>query len=172
MAVVVNRYVQALYDLTKSEKEKIEMEERLKDITNLFNSNEEFRKMLLDPRVAEDMKIEILKEIISESNQKVFINFLSLLIKENRINLLEEIAIEYKKLNSASRKELTIKIIVAQLTSDQQLQEIADKYKKMYKADSIKYEVEIDEELLGGVKVVVGNTVYDGSVKTQLKQMF
>ena len=41
----------------------------------------------------------------------------------------------------------------------------------MYNASKIKYEIKIDEELLGGVKVVVGNKIYDGSLRTQLKKM-
>ena len=42
----------------------------------------------------------------------------------------------------------------------------------MYAVKTVQYELEIDEKLLGGVKVVVGNTIYDGSVETKLRQMF
>ena len=42
---------------------------------------------------------------------------------------------------------------------------------RFYNASTVKYELLIDESLIGGVKVVVGNKVYDGSVKTRLRNM-
>ena len=145
---------------------------KLKEITKLFNSNEEFRKTLLDPRIEHKVKIEILEEIISESDEKVFINFLKILIKENRINLLNEISEEYEKMLEDFNKELSIKIVVAQPIEQEQINKIVEKYKKLYNVNNVKYELEIDKEILGGAKVVVGNTVYDGSIKTKLQQMF
>ena len=172
MAIVTNRYVEALYDLTQSKEKKEQTAKKLKEITKLFNSNEEFRKTLLDPRIEHKVKIEILEEIISESDEKVFINFLKILIKENRINLLNEISEEYEKMLEDFNKELSIKIVVAQPIEQEQINKIVEKYKKLYNVNNVKYELEIDKEILGGAKVVVGNTVYDGSIKTKLQQMF
>ena len=39
-------------------------------------------------------------------------------------------------------------------------------------AKSINYKIELDESIIGGVKVAVGDTVYDGTIQTQLKQIF
>ena len=33
------------------------------------------------------------------------------------------------------------------------------------------FSLEIDKEILGGIKVVIGNKIYDGSLKTQLRRM-
>ena len=41
----------------------------------------------------------------------------------------------------------------------------------MYNADKVKYTLEVDKEILGGIKVVIGNKIYDGSLKTQLRRM-
>ena len=35
----------------------------------------------------------------------------------------------------------------------------------------LNYSIDVDKELLGGVKVIVGNKIYDGSLKTQLRRM-
>ena len=51
-------------------------------------------------------------------------------------------------------------------------EKIIQKMKKVYKVDTVKYSIEIDKEILGGIKVLVGNTIYDASIKTQLNQMF
>ena len=144
----------------------------LKEVTELFNSNEEFRKTLLDPRIGENLKVEILKEIIPESGHKIFINFLEVLIKEKRICLINDILKEYRKVYEAENKTIFIKIIVSQEINSEQIKEITEKYKNLYGAKNVNYKVKIDKEILGGAKVVVGNTIYDGSVKTKLQNMF
>ncbi len=172
MSVIANRYIQALLELPKSEEENKMLEKGLKDVAELFSSNEEFRRVVNDPRITNDIKIEIVKEILPQYKNAVFMNFISLIIKEKRINFIEEIAEQYEQINKEINKELKIKIISAYKIDDEQIKKIVEKYKTMYKVKTINYELEVDESLLGGVKVIVGNKVYDGSVISQLKQMF
>ena len=42
----------------------------------------------------------------------------------------------------------------------------------MYNANTVNYTVELDGNVIGGVKVVVGNKIYDNTIKTQLEQIF
>ncbi len=65
-----------------------------------------------------------------------------------------------------------MKIIVAKETSEEQINQIIEKFKKKYQANKIQYEIEIDEKLIGGIKVVVGSTIYDATIQTKLKQIF
>jgi len=101
----------------------------------------------------------------------MFISFISLLIDKNRISYLDGISKEYSKLTQIMNNELFIKIISASELDEAEINGISDKYKKVYNASTVKYELSIDESLLGGVKVIVGNKVYDGSVKTRLRNM-
>ena len=173
MSVVANRYIQALFELPKSEEQNKTIEKALKEVAELFDSNNELKKVLLDPRIASNLKVEIIKEIFPQyKDNKIVMNFLTLLIEEERIDLISEIAEEYEKINLDLNKILNIKIITASKIDDGQVKKIVETFKNMYKVNTINYELEIDEELLGGVKVMVGNKVYDGSVSTQLKNMF
>ena len=94
-----------------------------------------------------------------------------MLIKEKRLNYLDDIAKGYKEIILEQNKELKMKIIVAKEVDKNQIQAIVEKYKKMYDAQTVKYEIEKDESIIGGVKVMIGNRIYDGSVSTQLKLM-
>jgi len=76
MSAVANRYVEALYQLAKSDDEKDKFEQGLKEVAIVFNSNDEFRKLLYDPRIDNEIKIEVIKEVFSEYAQGVFVNFL------------------------------------------------------------------------------------------------
>ena len=172
MSVVANRYIQALLELPKSEEESKKLENNLKELAKLYTSNQELQRVLLDPRVENKSKMDIIEEIFPKNSQDIFIKFIDLLIKENRIKLITEIAEQYEEESQKADKILNIKIISACEIDEKQIQTIVEKYKTMYNVKSINYEIIIDESLLGGVKVMVGNKIYDGSIQTQLNKMF
>jgi F-type H+-transporting ATPase subunit delta len=173
VADIANRYVTALLDSAKSKEDNKMFEKGLKEISNLFTSDKNFKNVLLNPRIASQEKLDIIKEIFPEyTKSEVFVNFLKLLIEAKRIDMLVNISDEYSKITSSLNKELNMKIVTAMKIDDEQINEITKKYKELYKADTVKYEVEIDESILGGIKVIIGNKIYDSSIKTQLNQMF
>ena len=170
MSATERRYAQALMDALKTNDEKTKVGLELNDVADLFNNNIQFKKVLLDPRVASNTKVGVVREIFSQTNP-MFISFLGLLIDKNRITYLDGISKEYSKLTQIMNNELFIKIISASSLDEAEINGISDKYKKVYNASTVKYDLSIDESLIGGVKVVVGNKVYDGSLKTQLRNM-
>ena len=102
-------------------------------------------------------KLDVIKEIIPEGfkNEK-FASWIS----------------ELENSKATSNKNLKIKIIVASELSDEQLKGIIKKIKDMYKVETVQYTIEIDESIIGGIKVCVGNTIYDNTIETRLRQMF
>lgn len=171
MAIVEKRYAQALLNCSKSDKDNEMFEQGLNSMASLFNSNMQFKKILLDPRIGNDVKLNIIKEIFPEHQNNVFISFVNLLLDKNRINIIDGISDEYAKLNSVLNNELNMKIVSAKELNEDEINNLTLKYKNMYNADKVKYNVEVDKELLGGIKVVIGNKIYDGSLKTQLRRM-
>lgn len=173
MAIVAKRYVKALLKSSKEDEQSIIFEKGLRDISNLFNSDKEFKKLLLNPCISEEEKINSLKEIFPEFlKYETFLNFLKELFIKNRINIIEDISNEYSKKISDLNKEVTIKIIVARELNEDQIRDIVNKYKEMYNANTIKYTVELNDGIIGGIKVIVGNKIYDDTLETQLKQIF
>jgi len=172
VADIANRYVKALLESAKSEEENTIFEKGLKEISKLFTSDKNFKNVLLNPRIASQEKLDVIKEIFPEYNNKTLVNFIKLLIEEKRIDIIGNISEEYSKINSSLKKELNMKIVVAMQTDQSQIDAIVKKYKELYKADTVNYEVEIDETILGGVKVIIGNKIYDDSAKRKLEQMF
>ncbi len=171
MANVVKNYVDALYSLINNDADRNQIEEDLESFVNLYNGNAELKRVLDDPRIDNKEKFEVVDKIFAKSNINLS-NFIKLLIKEGRIKLIEEMLEEYRKANRALKNEILIRIIVSSEIDDMQIDKIVQKFKKMYKVNTVKYSVEIDPEILGGIKVIVDNTVYDATVKRQLEQIF
>ena len=171
MANVVNNYVEALYYSTNNSLDRTQIEKDLQKFVKISNDNSNLKKILKDHRIEEKTKFEIIDGIVDKENV-LLSNFLKLLIKEKRIDLIEKMLLEYEKMMRDSKKELFIKIIVSSEIDDNQIDKIIQKFKDIYKVSTVKYSIEINEEILGGIKVVVGNTVYDASIKRQLDQIF
>lgn len=171
MANVVKNYVDALYSLINNNKDRNQLEEDLQNFVTIYNSNEDLKKVLSDPCLENKVKNEIVDNIFSKSNANLA-NFVKLLIKEKRINLISEMLSEYENVNRTLKKELFIQIIVSEEIDDMQIDKIVQKFKNMYKVNTVKYSIEIDKKIIGGIKVIVGNTVYDASIKRQLEQIF
>lgn len=171
MANVINNYVEALYYSTNNSLDRTQIEKDLQKFVKISNDNSNLKKILKDPRIEEEVKFEIIDEIVGKENN-LLLNFLKLLVKEKRVNLIERMLLEYEKMMRNSKKELFIKIIVSSEIDDNQIDKIIQKFKDIYKVSTVKYSIEINEEILGGIKVVVGNTVYDASIKRQLDQIF
>lgn len=172
MATITERYVQALFSSSRNNEESIMFQKGLQDISENFVSNEEFKNLLLNPRILNREKINIMKELFPKCfKNSIFSNFLSELLKKGRISLIGNISEEYTKMNNSLNEELDIKIVVAQRIDENQIEEIVNKYKELYDVSKVNYDIELDKSVIGGVKVIVGNTIYDNTINTQLKQI-
>lgn len=169
MAVIERRYAKALLDSSKENAGSFE--KLLCDFKNAFCTEIQFKKVLLDPRLDKAEKMNVINEMFSEKKDTIFSNFIKVLLDNNRIELIPGIYDEYVKILHCKNNELFIKIFSAGELNDSEINGITDKYKKMYEVSNVLFEIIYDESLLGGVKVVVGNVVYDGSLKRQLHNM-
>ena len=166
MAVVSTRYAEALLN---SAKDKEQLGEYLNAISSLYTLNPEFKQTMDNPRIESSTKLDIVKEIVPQD--ETFINFIKLILRENRINLIEDIYSKYMEMVNALNKVIVLEIVTASPIDDKQALEIAEKYKKIYGAKEVKYETKIDKSLIGGVKVIVDGKVYDATISTKLKEM-
>lgn len=171
MAIIGKRYAKALIDAAQTSEKRNLLNEYLSEFSEIFSKNHEFKKIILDPRVDANVKYAVVKELFSEKEDKIFLSFIRLLIDKKRIAWINEIFTEYEALNREMNNELLIKIVSAVPLNEGEINGITDKYKRIYNVASIKHTTEIDRSLLGGVKVIVDNQVYDGSVKTRLESM-
>lgn len=170
MAVVSTRYAKALLDSADGKKQMASFKENLQELSSLYKDNAEFKETLINPQVTNEDKADIIEEIVKPD--KVFAKFIQLLLKENRINLIRDICDKYVQMTDEIDKKIKVQIITATKITKAQAEAIALKYQKLYGAKTAEYEMKIDEEVMGGVKVIVGDKVYDGTVATKLNSIF
>lgn len=169
MAAVSIRYVKALIGLT-TEKNQSLYTEKLKTLAGLYTNDLEFKNVVDNPEISNQDKLDIIKSIIKPD--EVLTNFVNELLKEERIGYIGDIYKKYQAEIDKLNNKINIEIITAMPISDAEIKKIAEKFKKMYQAKEVAYQVTIDKQVIGGIKVIAFDKVYDSTLETKLDELF
>jgi F-type H+-transporting ATPase subunit delta len=168
---VARRYASALADVIIERKEEAEVQEELATWEKMILSNPPLLEAFTNPTVPYEQKAKVLNELIARTKVRpTTANFLRILLKNQR---LAEIAHVNAKL--AQVLDERSGVVSAHVTS---ARPVGDAIKVALEGKlgaitgkRIRLSFQTDETLLGGIVTRIGSTIYDGSVRTQLKRL-
>lgn len=150
------------------------------------NSLSQWSKMLqLAAEIAEDEQVKLLignpvvsakqlGDIFLEIGRSKFNaearNLMMLLIENKRIVVLSQISQLFEQLRAQHEGVLEAKIVSAFAMENRQLKKLVEDLEQKFKR-KIEAQVSIDPELIGGIKVEVGDEILDASVRGKLEAM-
>ena len=94
-------------------------------------------------------------------------NLVRVLAEYNRLELLPEIRDQYEALKDAREGVVEAEIQSAFEIPDAQMKDLTSRLEKKF-GRKVRASVTLDKELIGGVRVVIGDKVIDGSARAQL----
>ena len=166
---IAKRYASAIYDIADSSDKICEIRESLNILAENYNEDEEFKVFLLDPSIKYDEKVKYLHksfDFISEDAFKI-INYL---VKKGRVSLAEKIKDSYLKIYYEKNNKILVNATFTKELSDNQREALMKKLEEKYKK-KIVLNLSVDEELIGGGIIKIGNKVIDGSIKSQIENI-
>lgn len=168
MSSLAHPYANALFALAKSNNNIDGWLENLSELAHIANS-ENFTNLIDNPKFSAKDIINIIVSLVKSPN-KLLINFLETLQVNSRLNLLSDIFILFEKM--AQDEQNTSKAVIqsAYAISDQDKAEFEQILSKKYNR-KIMASVEINPELIGGIKILINDTVIDASVKSSINKM-
>lgn len=170
-ALLVERYSEAL--ILSIEKSKMdEMITSIRNLDEIIKENEQLHRFLCDPIIEKAEKLELIKSIflkLANINKNVE-NFIYLLIKEGRIDILDSV-FEYLE----TRYNQIKGVIVANVQTPYPLSsELSSKIKKMLSkrtGKDIEIVQQIDKDMAGGVIISYENNIIDMSVEKHVRSI-
>ena len=96
-------------------------------------------------------------------------NFFLLLIEKRRIFFVKKIFESFLRLCSKKRGEVKASLISSKELNQSELNKISEELSKTI-GSTIKFDYEVDEELIGGLKLQLGSFMIDTSIKNKLKK--
>ena len=170
MDEVVSRYASALVSIAKEEQKLEQYKFAVLSMRETFQTNPELLKFLKSYFVTNENKEKVVEELTKEFNLKNLTNFVKLLVLKHKIYLFKDIANEITK---GINFELDVYEGFAYSTEPLEKAKILEICEVISKKIGKKVELKnkLDERLIGGVKVVVHDHVFDGSIKYKLETM-
>jgi F-type H+-transporting ATPase subunit delta len=167
MKAVARVYAVAYLDAAASAGEQNPVEEMDSFQSDVLNRQPEFQQLLSSKAVGSDEKSALLERTIVPRATPLFGNFLKVLARHDRLDLIpyitEEVRAEHEKRTNRTRVQVTSALPL----TDEQLREITDRLRSQMNFEPI-VRSSVDPSLLGGVIIRIGDTVYDSSLRTRI----
>lgn len=169
-SMVARRYALALFQLVKEQQLIDTVEEELRVVKEVFSVNEDFRAVLESPKISREKKKEILSSAFASVNPLV-LNTLMLLVDRHRENEIMDVASEFSELANEERGIEAANVYSVRPLTDDERTALSVSFAKKIGKKSLQIENIVDSDLLGGIKVRIGNRIFDGSLRGKLDRL-
>jgi F-type H+-transporting ATPase subunit delta len=172
MAAFVARYARAFADVVAQEKlDTAALDRQMEDFLATFDGSAELRALFANPAVAATQKIAILDKLNAKLGlAKQLRNLLAVLIKNDRIGAVREVAEAYRAELQERQGIRQVEIVTALELDEKDRAGLVAGAGKLA-GGRVQASFTRDESLLGGAVVRIGSTVYDGSLRGRLERL-
>lgn len=169
LVTVARPYAEAVFRLAKEKGQLAAWSQNLADLS-AYVQNEEVSACIANPGPTAAQKAALVLALAGERAAGDFANFIQVLAGNDRLALLPEIAAFFEMLKSVEEGTQDAVVFSAFPLDDAQRNDLLPALEAHFKS-KLNLEVRHDPELIGGVKVVVGDRMLDVSVRGKLEAM-
>ena len=162
---IARPYAEALFKLSLDEGEKFNDE--LNFLATVLR-DKDLNLYLSNPTVSKDKGKKFVLSILPENFNQSLKNFFELLVDNSRIIFFEEILQQFHNLENEHNKILEAKILSAFELLENQKDSIKERLEKKFDKKVVLSCI-VDKTLIGGVTIIIGDYVVDGSIKRNLE---
>lgn len=146
------------------------MEEMASLMDDVFAKMPQFYETLTSFRISHEQKVEMLDKAFGGKMCATLLNFLKVVSQHHRMNCLPAIRQQLRQQYNELKGRLEVILTSVEPIDEGLAARISARLKEAFNAE-IDLRTEIDPEILGGVVIRIGDTVYDGSVLNQLNNL-
>ncbi|MGL4521091.1 MAG: F0F1 ATP synthase subunit delta [Bacilli bacterium] len=169
-AIIANRYASALFEIATEKGTVDAFSAQLDLVLEVFSSDADFMAFLNNPKVEKASKIQVVNSAFTDVDSAI-LNTVALLIERKRQVIIPELAQAFRRLqHDYNNSEVAYVYSTRPLTSEEK-ELVTESFKKRLNVKTLSIQNIIDDSILGGMKVRVGNTVFDGTLKGKVQRM-
>ena len=170
ISTIARRYAEALYEAAKDAGLTKEIGEQLEQLLRVLKTDRELDLAFRSPALTASRRRQLLEECFQGELHPFVLNLCQLLWTKGRENSLPSVVTAYRQLLRKDEGLLTAEVVSAANLTEEQLAPLRQALEKRF-GQPVIIEMKVDRSLLGGVRVRVGNTVLDGSVRGHLQAL-
>ena len=139
-------------------------------IKNTIEASSDLRLFLKNPIVKKDQKKAVIEKVFMDKIQDITFQLFELLSKKDREALLEDISRTFLELYNRHQGIIEVGVTSAKEMEAEQVKALKKNIEHTT-GKKVELKKEVEEDLIGGLKVRIDDTVIDGSVKFKLSQL-
>lgn len=163
-------YAEALLVLAKSRNELSQVESGLRIVGQLLRQSGDFRAVLREKRQSPGERMERIKPLLGAGIPSLVASHILLMMQHGQENLLGEMIEQYLARVAASQQTVSAEVFTV-VPLDEKRTERMERALSAHIGQPVKVHNILNESLVGGVFVKLGNDIIDHSVRTRLKNL-
>ncbi len=162
-----NEYASSLFQLASEQNALTAYEQALTTVQAAFAEHPRYAAVLHSPAIPLQERLHMLDEVFGAVQPPTILSFLKVMCEKGHIRQINACIEEFQRLVQAAKRRQTATVYTVKPLSSAQQDALKQKLCRMTDTD-IDLQVVLDESLIGGIKVQMGDTVIDGSVAGRL----
>ncbi|HLR61477.1 MAG TPA: F0F1 ATP synthase subunit delta [Lentibacillus sp.] len=168
--VVASRYAEALFQIGNETGKLEQLVEELHVLESIFVENEKLVPFLEHPRVDNEKKKQFINDVFQGFSDDI-LNTLYLLIERHRIGNVPDIINHFTRMVNDVKGIAEAKVYTVRELSEGEKEQLENTFAKRFNKQAVQLETIVDPSIIGGLKLRIGNTIYDGTISGKLKRI-
>ncbi|MCG3197241.1 MAG: ATP synthase F1 subunit delta [Candidatus Omnitrophica bacterium] len=170
-SVLAQRYADGLLRVVRGTDQLPVVARDLHTFLDLFGEGSRLREVMLDPAYDNKTRLELLGDLRAKLGlSEITHNFLRLVIRKRRIAHLEQMVAAFDELGRREAGVIQAEVTVPAPADEAAKAKIAEVVAKIT-GKKPELEFTLDPSIIGGVRIRMGNSILDASVKTKLERL-
>lgn len=169
MADAARVYAEALFEAGKDKGKLDALQEQLGQFADAVDRNRELQVFFFSPYLSSAEKVEGIKRAISGAEPEL-INFLELLVEKHRMPEIFRIRRELDELWKRENRRIDVTVTSAVELDPAVVAQIGQEVERQT-GEEVDLASKVDNEILGGIVLQVGNMVLDASIRSRLEKL-
>jgi F-type H+-transporting ATPase subunit delta len=168
---LARRYAKAIFDIGSQQGDLAKLGQDLRSLAKAMNESKELGTALTNPAIRRSDRKKVIDGLLQVIGvQTATRNLVYILLEGERMDTVPGISRALDEMIEERAGRVTAEVVSAKPLDPSQLSQINAALEKL-SGKKVSVTTRQDPELLGGVIAKVGDTVYDGSLRTQLRTL-
>lgn len=168
---VASRYAGSLLELSVEKGQLEAVHQDMNRLMDLAASNRDFKVMLQSPVISAEKKIKVLNALFEKSSTPLIASFFNLLAQKGREGIVLDIAEEFHKQYNLHNKIQEAEVITTFPLNESLRMSFISLIQEISGKEKVELKEKVDEELIGGFVLTVGDKQIDESLSSKLSQL-
>ena len=169
MEEIARVYAEALFEVAKEKGKLDEIREQLGQFADALEQSHEMQVYFFSPYFSSAEKKEGIGRVLSGADEEL-VNFLELLAEKHRVPVIFRIRRQFDELWKRENKKIDVTVTSATELDPEVVKQIGKEIEEQT-GQSVELSSRVDDSILGGLVLQVGNMVLDASIRNRLEKL-